>query len=148
MKITICGSIAFIEDMQALKQRLEAAGHQVQIPPDEVFGPDGQPMPVAAYYHARKRAKEEDTWIWERKAQAMRLHFEKIAASDAILVLNPSKNGVEGYVGCNTLIEIGLAFFLRKKIYLLHPPGPQPCLEEILGIQPTLLQANLAPLNP
>ena len=33
MKITICGSIAFFDEMLKVKEDLESRGHTVQIPP-------------------------------------------------------------------------------------------------------------------
>jgi len=48
--------------------------------------------------------------------------FDQIAISDAILVLNYPKNNMEGYIGGATLMEIGLARHLDKKIFLLHDP--------------------------
>lgn len=48
-------------------------------------------------------------------------HFKKIEKSDAVFVLNYSKNGLDGYVGGSSLMEIGLAYYLKKKIFILHP---------------------------
>lgn len=43
-----------------------------------------------------------------------------MAKSDAILVLNYPKNGIRGYIGTSSLMEIGLAHYLGKKIFLLN----------------------------
>jgi hypothetical protein len=47
--------------------------------------------------------------------------MDYIAESDAVLVLNYPKNGIKGYVGTSTLMEIGLAYYMGKKIFLLFP---------------------------
>lgn len=60
----------------------------------------------------------------EEKIAAMRDHYDKIAKGDALLVINEPKNGLEGYIGPSVLIEMGLAFYLRKPIYLLYPMDP------------------------
>ena len=78
-------------------------------------GEDGALMPVKEYYAIRKAATNTDGWIWERKEQAMRNHFDKVMWADAILVLNHDKNNVSGYIGANTLLEMGLAFHHKKR---------------------------------
>ena len=62
---------------------------------------------------------------------------------DAILVANYDKKGVKGYIGGNTLMEMGLAFFLKKKVYLLNEVPELPYKEEILGVKPIILNDNL-----
>jgi hypothetical protein len=48
----------------------------------------------------------------------MKGHFKKVLDSDAILVTNFEKNGVEGYIGGNVLMEITLAFHYKKPIFI------------------------------
>lgn len=117
MKITLCGSIAFFDEMLKLKTQLEQLGHEVKLPPTEEPDGDGKMIPVLTYYQIRKTAKPTDTWVWDRKAQAMREHFDKVAWADAIVVLNETKHNVPNYIGGNTLMEMGVAFYLHKKIY-------------------------------
>jgi hypothetical protein len=47
-----------------------------------------------------------------------------IAQSDAVLLLNHPKNGVEGYIGASALMETGVAAYLGKKIFILNPLNP------------------------
>ncbi len=44
MKITICGSIAFFEDMLIVKDKLEALGHEVDLPPTKILNLDGSSL--------------------------------------------------------------------------------------------------------
>ena len=37
MTITICGSIKFIDEMLSVRKELEAAGHEVKMPPTEII---------------------------------------------------------------------------------------------------------------
>ncbi|MFA6099692.1 MAG: hypothetical protein WC750_02295 [Patescibacteria group bacterium] len=143
MKITICGSIAFFDEMQAVQKQLESMGHLVKLPPSEIINESGKPIPVKEYYALRKQTETEDGWIWDRKEEAMRNHFDKVAWSDAILVLNYLKNGIENYIGANTLLEMGLAFHLKKKIYLLNPIPEISYKEEILGMKPVIINGSL-----
>ncbi len=64
---------------------------------------------------------------------------------DAILVTNYPKNGIDGYVGGNSLMEMGLAHYLRKKIYLLFPVSSKlNYKEEILGMKPIILDGDIS----
>lgn len=143
MNITLCGSIAFIDEMDAVGKELEAMGHEVQMPPLEVADDTGKMMPVKEYYALRKAAADDHDWIWRRKEEAMRGHFDKVVWADVILVCNYDKNGVAGYVGANTLLEMGLAFHLQKPIYLLNPIPEVSYKEEILGMWPTVIDGDL-----
>ena len=74
---------------------------------------------------------------YSRKAYLMRRHFNEIKKADAILVINLKKKGVDGYVGGNVLMEMGLAFYLRKPIYLWRDIARYSAYyEEVLGMQP------------
>lgn len=72
--------------------------------------------------------------------------FNLIVKSDAILVLNYSKNKIDGYVGTSSLMEIGLAYYLGKKIFLLNPiPSSKKVrwAHELEIIQPVILNRDL-----
>jgi len=146
MKITICGSIAFFTEMAEMTKKLEALGHQVKLPPFEIEDENGNMIPVMEYYEKRKAKTDDTSWIWDRKEEAMRLHFEKVEWSDAVLILNYEKNGIPNYVGANTLLEIGLAFHLRKKIFFLNDIPDISYKEEILGMKPIVINGDLTKL--
>jgi hypothetical protein len=143
MKITICGSIAFYEKMQEVKKELEKLGHEVDIPPCEIEDGEGKVISVQEYYKIRKSGNEDEKWIWERKQKAIKEHFEKVVWADSILVLNYLKNEIEGYIGANTLIEMGLALHFDKPIYLLNVIPEISYKEEILGMKPIVIKGNL-----
>ncbi len=143
MKITICGSIAFYNEMLKTKEELGKIGHEVKLPPSQLEDGNGNPISALQYYKIRKTSLSNEGWVWDRKEWAMKKHFDKVAWSDAILVLNYAKNNIEGYIGANTLMEMGLAFYLNKKIYLLNPIPETSYKEEILGVKPVLLGGDL-----
>jgi hypothetical protein len=151
MKITICGSIGFYEDMEQVRDDLVSLGHEVKIPelalevPQE-FG-SGKKVYFGKFIEENGGidAFHSEHAIWDLKHGAIKDHFEKIEWADAILVLNPEKRGVEGYVGGNTLIEIGVAFYLHKKIFILNPVSSELSYkQEILGMKPVLLNGDLS----
>ena len=144
MKITICGSIAFINEMVEAKEKLEKMGHEVAIPPVAAPGPDGHMIPASEYYnHKKALMSDKDAWIWQNHSQRITDHFQKVEWSDAILVLNHNKNGIEGYVGANTLMEMGLAFYLKKPIFLLNKIPQMSYTEEIFGMKPVVIGGKL-----
>ncbi|MDD5144926.1 MAG: hypothetical protein PHW72_02280 [Candidatus Pacebacteria bacterium] len=147
MKITICGSIAFQSEINSVKKKMELLGHEVKIWPLELKDGEGNLIPVEEYYKIRKSAANDEKWVWDRKAEAILEHFNKVAWSDAILVLNYDKKGVKGYIGGNTLMEMGLAFYLKKKIYILNEVPELSYKEEILGVKPLIINGDLSKLN-
>ena len=149
MKITICGSIFFLEEMRVAKQILEKKGHEVRIPPNVITDVCKQPMSAETFYTRRKTASDSDWWVWECKAKAMQDHFDEVDWAEAILVLNFEKHGVAGYIGGSTLLEMGLAFRHKKPIYLHREIPDLPYREEILAMSPILTDGdlNLIPLE-
>lgn len=143
MKITICGSIAFYDEMLDIKGKLEQLGHQVKLPPFEIKDENGNMISVKEYYSRRKSETDNMSWIWDRKEEAMRLHFQKVEWSEAVLILNHDKNNIPNYIGANTLLEMGLAFHLNKKLFLLNDIPEMNYKEEILGMKPLVINGDL-----
>ncbi len=143
MNITICGSIAFYDEMLGIKKKLEQLDHQVRLPLFEVKDENGNMIPVKEYYSRRKSETDDTSWIWDRKEEAMRMHFQKVEWSDAVLILNYDKNNSQNYVGANTLLEMGLAFHLNKKLFLLNDIPEISYKEEILGMKPIIINNDL-----
>lgn len=147
MNVTICGSIAFYDEMLDTKKKLEQLGHQIKLPPFEVKDDKGNMISVKEYYSRRKSETDNTSWVWDRKEEAIRMHFQKIEWSDAILILNHDKNNISNYVGANTLLEMGIAFHLNKKIFLLNDIPEISYKEEILGMKPIIINDNLTEIK-
>lgn len=143
MKITICGSILHYPQMVKLKNLLEKENHSVNIPPTEIKNEQGTLISVEDYYLLRQNATENDKWVWDRKKELIKDYFRLIDESDIILVANYEKNGVEGYIGGNTLMEMAVAFNIDKPIYLYNNIPEISYKEEILEMQPIILNGDL-----
>ena len=52
MKITICGSIAFFDEMMAVKNDLEKMGHEVKLPPTEIPNEQGEMISIKEYLYS------------------------------------------------------------------------------------------------
>ena len=141
MKITICSSAFFAEEAYNIKQKLEEKGHEVFVYPQEIEI-NGKTVSVTVFYKMRKDNLTED--LLKVKTKLVNEHIRKIESSDAILVLNFDKNGKEGYIGGNTFLEIGIAYYLNKKIFLWKKPYEGlPYFEEIMTLDPIIIDGDL-----
>ena len=143
MKITICGSTAFIDEMEEVSKKLEFLGHEVKFPPVKVIDKNGKELWTRDYYKMKKATPLDDPEFWKTHTSRIRSHFDKVAWSEAVLITNYNKNNITHYIGPNTLIEMGVAFHLNKKIFLLNPVPDIAWKEEILGMRPVILNNNL-----
>ena len=143
MKITICGSMVFANEMKETMDRLHELSHEAKTPPLELPNEQGEIISAQEYHAMRHSASKDDEWVWNRKEKAIRDHFNLIEWSDAILVLNYTKRDIPNYIGANTFLEMGLAFHLNKPIYLLNPIPDIPCKEELLGMKPIVINGEL-----
>jgi hypothetical protein len=81
---------------------------------------------------------------YDKKADLMRAHFDEIANGDAILVVNDEKHDIKGYIGPNVLMEMSLAWYQQKPIYLPNElPVDSAFEEELKGMMPTILNNDL-----
>ncbi len=144
MKITICGSLSLCDEILKVKEELKRRGHEVLIPKSIIE-------------FSLRNAEDVDEFKSEKndylkiKPIYMRDHFDKIKKSEAILVVNKEKRGIEDYIGGNTFAEIIVAFFLNKKIFLLNPIPTHERLsafyEEVKAVNPVVLNGNLDELK-
>ena len=81
--------------------------------------------------------------IGEFKNKMIVSHLNKIKSCDAILVVNTKMKEIDDYIGANSFLEIGFAFCLGKKIFLLNGIPDQPNCDEICGMLPIPLHGDL-----
>lgn len=151
MKITLCGSIGFYKEMESARDELIKSGHEVKIPELALEVPEGYAGGKKVYFgqfieqNGGIDAFPAGHEIWDMKEGAINDHYEKIDWCDAVLIINDEKRGIQGYVGGNTLIEIGVAIYLKKKIYILNQVSSELSYkQEIMGMKPTILYGDLS----
>lgn len=133
--IVLCASISAYKHLMAIKLQLETLGFKVLVQPL------AENMSQTGNFHPPPETLAE-------KNLAMRDHLDKIAQAQAILVVNDEKNGYKGYIGAGVLIEMGVAFYLNKPIYLLNEPDlKQSNIIEISAMHPTILHGDLSKLS-
>lgn len=136
MNIFLCCSKHFYGKIPPVKEQLEKLGHKITLP-------NSYDNPLKEL--EMKSMGEEAHRQW--KARMIRLQEQKIAANDAILVLNFEKNGFKNYVGGATFLEIFKAFELKKKIFL-HNPIPEGILhDEIKGMGALVVNGDLKKIS-
>jgi hypothetical protein len=136
VKIVIVGSISFIEKMRESAKQLESAGHNVVLPPSATLNQTKE------YWEAMKNKKPEEFVKIGRKRN--RKYFKEIKSADAVLVMNLAKNGIAGYVGANTLMELAVAFEHNKKIFLYTAPSKDLfAAEELSYLDPIVINADV-----
>lgn len=131
MKITICGSMKFNDEMIKLQKELELTGHTIF-------------MPIAIEnlnYWQEDGAKRVEA---KKEQNLIATHMNKIEKSDAILVANYTKGDIENYIGANTFIEMAFAHYKGKKIFILNPlPNQKYIDDELLSFDGIILNGNL-----
>lgn len=136
MKIMICGSMSFAKEMLELQGTLNSLGYETAIPCDAVLHFEN-PELIDDLDKNREYLAENNI---------MKRCFDLVADSDAVIFLNHKKNQVEGYIGTSSLMEMGLAYYLGKKIYLMYPyPNPEDhrWAHEVASFKPIILNGNI-----
>ena len=134
MKIMLCASFTFAKEMLDIKKKLEEQNHKVIINSD------------VEHYFENPEDKEnyEKELEISKQTEALREAFENVAEADAILVINHDKNNIQGYLGTSVLMEIAIAYYLNKKIFLLNEIDKlQNYSLEIDLVKPIILNGNL-----
>lgn len=136
MKITICGSIAFADKLMRIYKELEKLGHKPMMH-EEMFGiANGSAKElIEGISTDHAKVKQENDFI--------RWWHNCIKSGDAVLICNFDKNGIKNYIGGNVLMEIGFAHVNDKKIFLLNPIPEVGYKDEILAMQPIVINGDL-----
>ncbi|TAL14285.1 DUF84 family protein [Patescibacteria group bacterium] len=131
MKITICGSMTHEPLMHEWLEKLEAAGYEVEKPSDSAG-------------RVQTDNTDEQTSL---KRSYIDAHLRKIDDSDAILVVNETKDGTRNYIGGNTLIEIAYAYAQGLEIFLINPIPDVSYADELRGMYPIVINNDVKNLN-
>jgi len=137
--IFLCASMNFYKELVDVEEKLEKKGWVVGIP-------------ISAGIMKKKNDFEvshfKGVFSHKQKGEFIQTNFKNIAKGNAILVINGEKNGIQGYIGANVLMEIGLAFYLGKKIYIWNPIDENAShKEELLAFGVTFINKDLSKIQ-
>ena len=138
-RLVLCGSMSLAKEMLDIKAKVET-----MYPDISVEVPGGAEV-CASYINANdklERAEDKIANDW------IRHHWSFIKDSDAILVVNSPKCGVENYIGANSFMEMGFAHVLNRRIFILHDiPELEFYCDEIVAMKPICLHGELSKLK-
>lgn len=126
--IAVCGSMSHKAKWMEVIERLRAEGLMVSTP-DLSENSDWSAF--------------TDEEIVRKKGWLIRRHLANIATAKAVLVCNYEKNGVKNYIGSNSFLEMGAAYVYGKPVFLLGDVPEQDNREEILALEPVVLNGDL-----
>ncbi len=133
----MCGSMHHSKEMINTKQKLEKIGFIVEIPKNTEYYADKTLPPESRQESAANKIHGD----------LLKKYFEIIKDSDAIFVVNFEKHNIPNYIGRNTFLEMAFAHILDKPIYLENPIPEMLYKDEIIAMQPTILNGNLTKLK-
>ena len=125
--------MTFIDRMEALAKDLSTLGYSVVTP-----------------------VRESEAIDWDALSDQERVSLKKsyidghlcnVRASDIVLIANYTKNGTEGYIGANTLMELSFAYALSISVAYLFPVGDQPCKLETEAVSRFVVGEDLSTIN-
>lgn len=143
MRICIIASLNFTPQIIKVSEILKKGGHHVTIPPTAAMIHRGD-ITLDEIIHEKTSGEIVNRTI---KHDFIRRNFDRIKSADGVLVVNYRKNGIEYYIGGNTFLEIGFAFILKKKIFILNPIPNMIYAHEIMAMEPYILKNNLNTIN-
>jgi len=137
MKIVICCSMSAAKKVVQIAYELERQGHVLIVPKNLDKYADGT-FAMENSHESTKNKINDDL---------IRGYYEEIKNSDAVLAVNEDKNGIANYIGGNTFLEIGFAHALNKKIYLLNEIPEVSYRDEIVAMQPIVINGDLTKIK-
>jgi hypothetical protein len=148
MKITICGSVSSTPRIKEAKETLEKMGHSVAIP----FMSEKIIAGAVSLDDFKKEKEKNGDGAFRKLAQSenvdlIKRYYNLISDSDAILVINIDKNGIKNYIGGNVYLEIGFAYVLNKKIFLLNDIPKISYQDELIAMRPIIINGDLSKIE-
>ncbi len=137
MTICICASLKVHQKIIHVKHELEKLGFKVILP-----------KTTNLIYQGKLSFKNLNQHKLKHGSVNVVKHFDNVKKASAILVVNPTRKNIKNYIGGNTLMEIGFAYYLKKPIYLLNPIPKVSYFEEIRDVKPVILKGDLTKIKP
>lgn len=134
MKICICCSLSFGDEVREVARQLEMMGHEVLLPNGVI----------------NRLIEQEDFDPIQAKidTDSNHKHVDKVRESDVVLVCNYTKNGIRNYIGANSFAEMFAAYYFDKPIYALNPlPDMAYINDEIHSFDVKVLNGDLSKIK-
>ena len=136
-------SLDFSKEALGIKDALENKGHEVSLCYSVQRVKDGN-FSVEEIVDLKEKGNFSNYTI---SKDLIRWNWERLQKDDAILVINLTKKGITNYIGGNTLIEMGFAHVLHKKIFLWNDIPDMPYTDEIKAMQPMVINHDIGAIK-
>lgn len=111
--IVICCSGSFYKHANEIAEELRALGYKVVVPATAY-----KMLKSGDYDIAKIKKWVQDPAHFGIKRKLAMAHFKEVAKGDAVLIINEDKAGQPKYIGPNTSMEWGVAYFLGKPVFI------------------------------
>ena len=130
-KIMIGGSMTFAAEMNNAKKLLERLDYEVFVPLDT--------------YHVMEDPAKKTDMKFLKELGVGRGDAELVATTDAFIILNYPKHGIDGYIGPGAYRDLSVAWWLRKMVFFLFPydENQNNHKYEMLGFEPIILDGDI-----
>lgn len=127
MKVLIHASLDLVERMLVAEKILKQNGI-LTILPD-----------IYRYQHIRDKYNDFETFNRiKNKLSLENMHL--VEQCDALYIINEDHRNIKGYIGGNSFLEMCIAFYLSKPIYIAKEFSNElPYCEEVLSFQPIIV---------
>lgn len=137
MKIVICGSMSLSKEMLEIERVLKEKGHETVVPKHAEKYASGE-FDMENSSESTRNKIEQDL---------IRDYYEVIKDSDAVIVANYGKKGIDNYIGGNAFLEAGFAHVLGKKLYFINNIPDMIYSDELRALQPEILNGDLSKIK-
>lgn len=128
MKILIHASLDYKQAILDAKNFIEFNSNHSVILPE-----------LTRYQHIRDELGDDKAFTLI-KNRLTKENFSNVEICDALFILNLTHRGITNYVGGNSFMEMVVAFYLKKPIYLLNDiPEGMTITEEIKSLYPIIV---------
>ena len=145
MKIVVCASISATPKVKEIADALSQQGHGVEIPLYCQKILNGE---LSLDEFLATKDKNGDNEFREKAGEDLiKRYYNLIKNADAVLVVNIDKKEIKNYIGGNTFLEMGFAYVLDKKIFLLNEIPDISYKDEIKAMKPVICNGNLSKIK-
>lgn len=118
MKVLIHASLDFKSEMLFAKKYVEENSENTVILPE-----------LTRYQDIRDKDGDDITFT-QIKNRLTKQNFRNVEVCDVLFIINPTHRGIQNYVGGNAFMEMVIAYYLGKPIYLLNDIPEHMCYTE------------------
>lgn len=128
LKVLIHASLDLKEEMLYAKKYIDENSNHTVI------------LPELTRYQDIRDVDGDDETFTAIKNRLTKENMKNVELCDALLIINNNHRNIKNYIGGNSFMEMVVAFYLGKPIYLLNPiPEGMSYTEEIKSLYPRVI---------